>query len=124
MELLDLIQISDSAQQVMELLRAYVDTLRAAAPLPEWWLHLPLDNPDHARQRMAELLAMVNAASRQLDDGRCAAAKQALQVFAVGVWKLKSRAAKRWPILPPRAAPADMPGASPPAGPVLQGKRG
>jgi hypothetical protein len=94
-ELLDLIQITDSAQQVLEILRTYVETLRDAAPLPDWWLQLPLDSPDHARERMLELVAMVNLASRQLDDGRCGAAKQALQVFAVAVWKLKSRAARR-----------------------------
>jgi hypothetical protein len=90
LELLDLIRIADSPQQVMDLLRAYADTLREAMTLPDWWLQLPLDQPDHARRRLLGLMAIVNAASRRLDYVRCVPAKQALHVFAIGVWKLKS----------------------------------
>ena len=91
MELMDLIQMAVSAQDVLEHLRAYGETLRAAAALPEWWLQLPLDSPEDARQRMAGLVVIVNAASRRLDDKRCLAGKQALHVYAISVWKLNSR---------------------------------
>jgi hypothetical protein len=88
-ELLDLIQIADSAPQVMTLLATYVESLRGATALPDWWLQLPLDSPDHAQQRMLALLGLVHSASRGLDHRCCAAAKEALHVFAVAVWKLK-----------------------------------
>jgi len=97
MELLDLIQLADSAQDVMALLQTYVATLSDAAALPQWWLQLPLDHPDHARRRLAGLVTIVNISSRQLDARRCAAGKQALHVFAFGVWKLAACAAGRWP---------------------------
>jgi hypothetical protein len=91
MELMDLIQMAASAQDVLDHLRAYGETLRAAATLPEWWLQLPLENPEDARQRMAGLVVIVNNASRHLDDRRCIAGKQALHVYAISVWKLNSR---------------------------------
>jgi hypothetical protein len=94
MELLELIQLADSAPQVMALLGSYVDSLREMTVLPEWWLQLPLDSPEQARQSMLALMGVVHAASRQLDHRRCAAAKQALHVFAAAVWKLRPRGAK------------------------------
>jgi hypothetical protein len=90
MEVIDLIQSADSMQQVLELLRTYVEYMRAAPAsmaLPQWWLGLPLDSLEGARSHLLGLAAIVNAASRRLDHGRCAAAKEAMSVFAVGVWR-------------------------------------
>lgn len=95
MELMDLIQMAGSAADVLAHLRAYCDTLADAAALPQWWLQLPLENAEHAQERMVALVAIVNGASRQLDERRRNAGKQALQVFAIGVWKLRPRGA-RW----------------------------
>lgn len=90
MEMIDLIQSAESMQQVLGLLRAYVENVRVApagAALPQWWLGLPLDSLEGARSHLLGLVAIVNTASRRLDHGRCAVAKEALSVFAVGVWR-------------------------------------
>jgi hypothetical protein len=90
MEVLDLIQNADTAPQVLDLLRAYVDTLRESAALPDWWMRLPLEDTDSVRRHFIGLMAIINTASRHLDHGRCAIAKQALSVFAVGSWKFNA----------------------------------
>ncbi|HEY4375422.1 MAG TPA: hypothetical protein VGN52_26100 [Burkholderiales bacterium] len=88
MDVIELIQHATSVDDVMGVLRAYGDALRDAA-LPRWWLQLPLAEPEHALRRLAALLPIVNAASCRLDGRVCRAGKQALEVFAVGVWKIK-----------------------------------
>jgi len=86
---IELIQFANSAEEVLGVLRAYGETLREAAALPPWWLQLPLADPEHALWRLFALVAIVNAASKQLDERRRGAGKRALQVFAAGVWKIK-----------------------------------
>lgn len=87
-DVIDVIQHAASADDVMRVLRAYVEAARDAA-LPQWWLQLPLAEPEHAAQRLMALFPVVNAASRRLDFRGCKAGKRALEVFAVGVWKIK-----------------------------------
>ena len=91
MELLDLIQVADSASQVIALLGTYLVSLRATAVLPESFFAVPLDNEHHVEERMVELIGMVSMASRQLDHRRVSVTKQALQVFAIALWKLKGK---------------------------------
>jgi hypothetical protein len=110
MHVIDLIQAAGSAQEVLGLLSAYVDGLRAADVLPEWWLRLPLEDPEGARRHLLGLMAIVNTASRRLDHGRCMAAKEALSVFAVGTWRCN--------LFAPRPAAAS--GAARPVGVALR----
>lgn len=95
MEILNLIQLADSAPQVLSLLAGYVHSLRGAGALPEWWLALPLENPDQARQSVFALMGLVHGASRRLDHGACASAKHALGVFAVALSKLEPRVKRK-----------------------------
>ncbi len=92
---------------MVDLLRTYVEGGDLAAALPVWWLRMPLNNTAQARQHLLGLMAIVNAASRGLDHARCAVAKQALSVFAIGLWKCEALAPKAAPTLPhaPESAP-------------------
>jgi hypothetical protein len=85
---IELIGLANSVEDVLTVLRVYGETLGDAA-LPQWWRQLPLADAEQALWRLFALEAIVNAASKQLDEGRRAAAKHALQVFAAGVWKIK-----------------------------------
>ena len=117
MQILDAIALADSAQQVVDLLRTYVEGGDLAAALPVWWLRMPLNNTAQARQHLLGLMAIVNAASRGLDHARCAVAKQALSVFAIGLWKCEALAPKAAPKAAPQAAPTlpHAPESAPPA---------
>ena len=89
--------MADSAPQVLQLLGAYMESLRSAAILPEWWQQVPLESPNQVQERMVELMGIVSLTSRQLDHRRCRAAKQAMHVFAVALWKLKPRKGSKRP---------------------------
>jgi hypothetical protein len=95
MEILNLIQLADTAPQIMSLLAGYVESLRGAGALPEWWFALPLENTDQARQSVFALMGLVHGASRRLDDGVCATAKQALGVFAVALSRIDPAGRRR-----------------------------
>ena len=95
MEILNLIQVADSAPQVMAILAGYVESLRGAGTLPEWWFSLPLESPDQARQSVFALMGLVHGASRRLDHCACTSAKQALGVFAVALSKLDPGAKRK-----------------------------
>jgi hypothetical protein len=94
-ELLELIQVADSAQQVLSILATYLDSLRGTTLLPESLFNLPLDNARHVEARMVELMTLVTTSSRALDHRRVHAAKQALHVFAIALWKLRPRRPRR-----------------------------
>jgi hypothetical protein len=91
MEILELIRNADSAADTLALLSAYVETLRHIDALPEWCLRAPVEGAQDVYARMFALMAAVNATSQRLDNGRCAACKQALRVFAAAAWRLRSR---------------------------------
>ncbi len=104
MEFLDLIRIADSAQDVLQVLGSYVESLQNVDVIPDWCLRGPIDGEYEVRRRTAALLAVVDAASLRLDDRGCLVAKQALNVFAAAAGQLRGNGGSR--------PPADMPGAA------------
>ena len=89
MDFMQMIQVADSAQQVLTILSTYLDSVRGAALLPEALLDAPLDDVRQVEVCMVELMGLVSASSRALDHRRVGAAKHAMHVFAAALWRLK-----------------------------------
>ena len=95
MEILELIRNADSAPEILSALGAYVETLRHVDSIPEFCSRVPIDGYRDIYARMFALMAIVNTASRQLDNGLYSVAREALQIFAAAASRLRPPGAKK-----------------------------
>lgn len=91
MDMLEMIRIADSTQQVLQLVGEYVQTLVHASAIPDWCARSPLNGVHDIRRRAETMFVVIDAASRQLDHYSCEVAKEALQIFAAAVARLEHR---------------------------------
>ena len=91
MDMLAMIRIPDSTQQVLQLVGEYVQTLVHASAIPDWCARIPLNGEHDIRRRAETMFIVINPASLQLDNYSCDVAKEALQIFSAAVARLDHR---------------------------------
>ncbi len=88
----DMIRKAETKQEVLSLLSAYIEAVGSSEKarfLPEEVITSPEGANDLIR-RCLGLMGALDAASRRLDDGACAALKEALHTFGNALDRLKS----------------------------------
>jgi hypothetical protein len=90
MQIIELIRNASSNSEVLTALSVYADSLRHIPALPDWCLQ-PLQGEADVRERVAQLVAVVNLTSQNLRHAECGAAKRALRVFAEALYRLAAR---------------------------------
>jgi hypothetical protein len=90
MQIIELIRNAGSNTEVLTALSVYAESLRHISALPDWCLQ-PLRGEADVRERVAELVGVVNLTSQHLRYAECGAAKRALRVFAEALQRLHPR---------------------------------
>lgn len=91
MDMLEMIRIADSTQQVLQLVGEYAQSLVHASAIPDWCARAPLNDVQDLRRRAETMFMVINSASQQLDHYSCDVAKEALQIFAAAAARLDPR---------------------------------